>query len=433
MAAAMNADLAAQEAKTRDQLVREDLSDFGSLDTWIYNDVERGFETARQTGKPLLVVFRCIPCEACAQLDQDIVERDLRVQALLDQYVCVRVVQANGMDLRLFQFDYDQSFAAFIMNGDKTIYGRFGTRSHQTESDDDVSLEGFAAALEAGLIIHAGYPGNKAQLAGKQPQTEPRYGRPEEFPRLKKYTSQLDYEGNVVASCIHCHQVGESLHTVLHDEGKPIPAQLLFPYPHPKILGLFMDPNERATILRVETDSPAGKDGFRAGDTLTSFNEQPILSTADIQWVLHTTGNEVELPVGIERGGRSMELVLTLPPDWRNRGDISWRATSWALRRMTTGGMQLEDMPPEQRAERRIDDDTLALVAKHVGEYNEHAHAKNQGFRKGDVIVSIAGQSKRMRESDLFALLVNRRAGERIPVSVLRGSKQIQLSLMMQK
>ena len=74
------AESSAQETKTRDQLVREDLSNFGSLDSWIYNDVERGFETAHKTGKPLLVVFRCIPCEACAQLDQDIVERDLRVQ-----------------------------------------------------------------------------------------------------------------------------------------------------------------------------------------------------------------------------------------------------------------------------------------------------------------------------------------------------------------
>ena len=86
------------------------------------------------------------------------------------------------MDLQLFQFDYDQSFAAFIMNGDKTIYGRYGTRSHQTESEDDVSLEGFAAALEAGLEIHAGYPGNKSQLAGKQPQSQPRYGNARAIP-----------------------------------------------------------------------------------------------------------------------------------------------------------------------------------------------------------------------------------------------------------
>ena len=122
-------------------------------------------------------MFRCIPCEAFAQLDQEIVERDLRVQALLDQYVCVRVVQANAMDLRLFQFDYDQSFAAFLMNGDKTIYGRYGTRSHQTESDDDVSLEGFAAASRPAWRF---MPAIREQVAaGRQATpTQPRYGTP---------------------------------------------------------------------------------------------------------------------------------------------------------------------------------------------------------------------------------------------------------------
>ena len=37
----------AQEKKTRDQLVQDDLTNFGSLDTWIYNDLERGFKTAQ--------------------------------------------------------------------------------------------------------------------------------------------------------------------------------------------------------------------------------------------------------------------------------------------------------------------------------------------------------------------------------------------------
>ena len=111
---------------------------------WIYNDLPKARAEAERTGKPLLVIFRCIPCEACAQLDREIMERDPLVQRLMTQYVCLRIVHANGMDLSLFQFDYDQSFAAFVMNADNTIYGRYGTRSHQTESADDVSLKGFA-------------------------------------------------------------------------------------------------------------------------------------------------------------------------------------------------------------------------------------------------------------------------------------------------
>jgi thioredoxin-related protein len=425
--------VSAQEAKTRDELVQEDRANFESLDAWVYNDVARGFDTASKTGKPLLIVFRCIPCAACAQLDESIVERDPRVRDLLDQYVCVRVVYANGLDLGLFQFDYDQSFAAFIMNGDKTIYGRYGTRSHQTRSEDDVSLEGFIAALEAGLAIHADYPRNKALLAGKQGRSEPGYSTPEQFPQLAKYTSRPDYEGRVAASCIHCHQVGESLHAVWRDKGEPMPTDVLFPYPHPKILGLIMDPEARATVSRVEPTSVAEQSGFQAGDEIVTVDDQSIVSTADIQWALHHADDPGQLAVSIRRRGETLQLKLPLAHGWRSRGDISWRATSWALRRMTTGGMLLEDAGPELRAANQIDDDSLALVARHVGEYGEHAHAKRQGFLKDDLIVSIAGQSHRMRESDLFALMVNRPVGEEVPVTILRGRDRRQMSLVMQK
>tara|TARA_B100001245_G_C22572214_1_gene284885 strand:+ start:120 stop:335 length:216 start_codon:yes stop_codon:yes gene_type:complete len=51
-------DLMAQEKKDRDTLVRDDLSEMRDSDLWIYNDVDKGFELARKTSKPLLIVFR---------------------------------------------------------------------------------------------------------------------------------------------------------------------------------------------------------------------------------------------------------------------------------------------------------------------------------------------------------------------------------------
>ncbi|MAD33337.1 MAG: hypothetical protein CMJ88_06220 [Planctomycetes bacterium] len=30
-------------------------------DLWIYGDLEQGFEEAQQTGRPLLVTYRCVP------------------------------------------------------------------------------------------------------------------------------------------------------------------------------------------------------------------------------------------------------------------------------------------------------------------------------------------------------------------------------------
>ena len=50
--------LPAEDKKDRDRLVRDDLSEMSDSDLWIYNDVEKGFELARKTSRPLLVVFR---------------------------------------------------------------------------------------------------------------------------------------------------------------------------------------------------------------------------------------------------------------------------------------------------------------------------------------------------------------------------------------
>lgn len=436
LAATTLAPVAAQQKKTRDMLVRGDREKVEGGGFWIYNDLPKALAEARSSGKPLLVVFRCIPCEACAQLDSEIVERDPAVRELLGKFVCLRIVQANAMDLELFQFDYDQSFAAFFMNADKTIYGRYGTRSHQTRSEDDVSLEGFAKALGAALELHAGYPGNSDALAGKGSQEKPVHRVPEQFAELRgKYTAKLDYQGKVAQSCIHCHQVGEALRHEFRAAGKPVPERVLFPYPHPKALGLVMDPKEKATVKQVVPGSPAERDGFRAGDEIVSMSGQPMLSLADIQWVLHHAPAEGKLTAVVRPkgdAGKPAERQLTLAKGWRQRDNLSWRATSWALRRMTTGGLLLEDLPEEARRRTDLAADALALRVRHVGQYGPHALAKQAGFRVGDIVVAVDGRTEAMRETDLFTYLLRKKTREEVPFTVLREGKRLELTLRIQ-
>ena len=252
-------------AQTREQKVRGDKAKVEAAGFWIYNDLAQGFAEAKKSGKPLLVVMRCIPCEHCVKLDDDLVEQDQRLRPLLEKFVRVRVVSANGLDLSLFQFDTDQSFAVFMFNADGTIYGRFGTRSDQTHWSDDVSIEGLAKALEGALVLHADFPKNKATLAAKK-GAPPEFAVPESFPTLKgKYGAQLNYEGNVVQSCIHCHQIGDAQRQHHRNQTGKIPDEVLFPYPHPKAIGLILDPQQRATVLRVEPGSLAAQAGLRGG------------------------------------------------------------------------------------------------------------------------------------------------------------------------
>ena len=142
-------------AQDRDAKVRNDRQTFGASKDWIYNDLDEGVRVAKGSNKPLLVVFRCIPCQACQEFDDDVARRDPIIRDLLDEFVCVRIVQANTIDLTHFQHDFDQSFAAYLMNPDLTIYGRFGTRSERPEYED-VSLEGLRKAMEAqGFTVNA--------------------------------------------------------------------------------------------------------------------------------------------------------------------------------------------------------------------------------------------------------------------------------------
>src|SRR5215470_17446400 len=115
----------ADTAADRKAAVLKDRATLENDPRWIYNDYERGFAEARRTGKPLLVVLRCIPCLACAGIDARVLLENTELSPLLEKFVCVRVINANALDLSRFQFDFDLSFTTIIFNGDGTIYGRY--------------------------------------------------------------------------------------------------------------------------------------------------------------------------------------------------------------------------------------------------------------------------------------------------------------------
>jgi serine protease Do len=347
--------------------------------------------------------------------------------------VCVRLVKANGLDLTLFQFDYDLTFAVFFMNADKTIYGRYGSRSSVQEVTRDISVSGLAAAMSAALEIHKGYPANRESLAGKQP-VETEYRTPDDFPSLEgKFSTSLDYTGEVTKSCVHCHQVRDAERQVYRDAGEPIPDRLLFPNPLPSAVGLAFDPSRRATVAEVTPETPADLAGLRPGDEIVTLNGQPIVSLADTQWVLHTAGASDTVEATVLRDEEQLRLKLILSAGWRRESDISWRVSSWPLRRMGTGGLLFEAATELQRRTADVDDDALALVVKHVGQYGAHGAAKRVGFMKGDLVISYDGQDESMTRSQLLAYAAqSTKPGEEVPVVVVRDGRRVTLRLPMQ-
>jgi serine protease Do len=352
---------------------------------------------------------------------------DVGLAKVLDRFVGVRVVQTWGLDLARFQFDWELTWAAVFLNADGTVYGRYGTRRGHDDADKDISFEGFRQAAEGALDLHGAYPGNARELAGKR-SPKPRWPTPEVMPALKGRPNVVPANGSR-AGCVHCHQVHEGELWSLRSAGVDIPDRLLWSFPTPDGVGLSLDPSEGAVARKVEAD--AKECGFEAGDRIVRLGGQPILSIADVQWVLHQAEDSDSLETEVERGGRRITLKLALKSGWRRRGDYTWRSIGWSLRHRLAGTGPLESAPLPREGT-GMKETAMALRLKRlppdwVKDRNLSAAAE---LREGDIIVGVDGRRDLAREADFFAYLLQKKApGSVVALTILRAGKTVQAAI----
>jgi serine protease Do len=330
------------------------------------------------------------------------------------------MVMANSMDLSLFQFDYGLTWSTFFLNPDKTLYGRYGSRG-QADGSKDVSLGGFRKALEGALELHKGYPANKATLTGKK-GPPPRFPVPQGYPGLANFPATVtpgDKRNN--NTCMHCHEVLAGEYKVYRLARQPIPDSILWTYPMPHLLGLVFDTDERATVKSVTPASSAEKDGFKAGDEILTLEGQPIISIADIQWVLERTKEGAKIKAEVRRGARSQSLTLSVPLGWRRKGDFGWRDSTWSSFRPDMSG---EDLTASDRKTLKLTENATGFRLTYVG-------PGAPGFQKGDIVVEVDGQRTGLASFSLFLAYIAQKKlpGEKISLSVSRGGTEQKLQL----
>lgn len=418
----------AQSVKDREGAVRGDRAKMQGNTRWIYNDVDGAFAEAKRTGKPLMVVLRCVPCLACMGLDAEVLLENRELKPLMDKFIRVRVINANSLDMSRFQFDYDLSFSTLFFNGDGTIYGRYGSWEHQHDSQNRAT-DTLKQALAGALALHENYPHNRSSLAGKQGKPF-KYKTPVAMPTLQgKYRADLNWDGKVVQSCVHCHQVGDAIRLSIRNKRQPLPLKWIYPQPAPDAIGLQMSHHDATKVADVKEASPAAQAGIRPGERITAIMGQPVISTADISWALNDAPDSGAIMVSTDRSSRSLKL----PDGWREKSDISRRVGSWPMRAMASGGIKLDDLSDDDRRKRGLDLNGLALFAKHVGRYGKHGAAKRQGFQNNDVIIEIDGRRDRMTESEFIGMMIrNYQPGRKVPATVLRGQRRLQLKIPVQ-
>jgi hypothetical protein len=227
----------------------------------------------------------------------------------MDKFVCVRVVEGWGLDLSLFQFDYWLTWAVFLMNSDRAIYGRFSWRGSQ-------DVEALRVALRGALDLHAKWPANRDELAAKIGPELP-WKRSEDLPAIAAKNKFREADGH--KGCIHCHNVAEGLRKSFKATGKPIPERLMAPWPTPDRAGFTLAFKDPAAVTEVQKGTPADKAGLKAGDRLVRLGGQPLLSIADVEWALYRADDAAPLKAQVQRDGRTIDLELALPAGWRSK------------------------------------------------------------------------------------------------------------------
>jgi serine protease Do len=343
---------------------------------------------------------------------------DEELSNLAKKFVRVRIIQMGGVDLSVFRFDPFLSWSLFLMNGDKTIYGRFGTASPKTRRDTKDSnpshtTAGLKAALRKALEMHAAYQKDPAEmgkvlLAKRGPK--PRWRTIESMPAAKKYGRLGRMKGTDQESCAHCHEVQRARIDSCVLTGQRITDDMLWVYPNPQVLGLTLSRDHCARVTRVGPGSYAAKAGLEVGDDILTMQGQPLLSVADVQWVLQTFPNEGgKLRVSIRRDGKELEKTMTLPRLWRRKGDFGWRYRVAGYAMWLWSGVTLQDHAKGVR----VSD----LSPWWFKKPNRHAR---KVLRRGDVIVEVDGKRGWSRSRYIAYLMREKKPGSIVRLKVIR-------------
>jgi len=338
-------------------------------------------------------------------------------------------VQINNVDLSVFSFNFDFSWAVFFLNSDLTVYGRYGTRSNQSP-ESHVTVPSMVNAMKRVLELHRNYPKNKKEFAGKKLlRSKMKWKTPEQIPALGRFVkNRPNFKKPFPSNCIHCHQVAEAIAATSATSGQPVPDEVIWPYPLPEAIGINIDRNHGTKVESLVRKGLAAKSRLKPGDIILSINGQTIISIADIQWVLHHTKDRSTLKIKVQRSGKEKELSLKLKGKWR-KTENSWGGVG---RNKILPRANIQPVPDAEKRRLGISSKRMALRI-----VNAWPRTQKAGFKDGDIFIRIDNKSNNMSLLDLIVYLGKKCVRKKaLPVIILRKDssgkyKQIKMTLQL--
>lgn len=215
----------------------------------------------------------------------------------------------HDVNLKVFDFDYDLTWWAFLIDANERVYSRFGGTG-EGDPASRLSVAGLKYTMRLVLEEH--------KLHAKDPPPPP-----------VAAVRPVDLFG-VKGKCMHCHQVNESFYK--RDKVKAGEIDKLRFLPVPEGFGLTLSVDAGNRVEKVVKDSPAEKAGLRPGDVLREVRGTGTISQGDAMWALKSAPKEGRLPITFVRQGKQQEVFLELIPGWKTP-DLSWRRSISKLKK----------------------------------------------------------------------------------------------------
>ena len=290
----------------------------------------------------------------------------------------------------------------FFVNADEEIYGRYGGRVGQ-DPDARQSLAGLRYSMESALETHK----REHKLL---------------VPRISEKERLVRGLSGGRGSCMHCHQVKESLDAAIKRNGKWSLANV-WTYPPPDNLGLILEVDRGDVVEKVEPDSPAAKIGLQKGDVIATLGSLPVNSFGDAQYALNRAPATGKIDITWTRGDKPMQGQLSLPENWR-KNDISWRRSmDWTIPSARVFGRNLN---AAERQELGLTPTQLAFWQS----YPVSKPAAAAGVQEQDIILGFDGAQLDMTAYEFLGWVrANYLCGDKVKIDVLRDGKRLQLPM----
>ncbi|MCI0683187.1 MAG: PDZ domain-containing protein [Gemmataceae bacterium] len=324
---------------------------------------------------------------------------------MAERFVLLRIGNMRGLDLSLFDFDYDLTWAALMFAADGNVLGRFGGRDADTPGKYH-SLAGLRYALEQSWerFERGAPPSPRPAASGK---------RIEDYAGAQRFSAK---------ACFHCHNV----HEFRREEQQAAGIwrkDHVWVYPEPAALGLTMEIEQGNKVRDVRAGGPAASAGMKPGDVIRMLNHHAVASVADVQYALHRAPAAGSIAVHWRRGGQEHDAKLALAAGWRE-SDVSWR---WSLKSMKPDPqVHGEDLSAADKATLGLDPRRLAF---RQGSFVPRA-AQQAGIRIGDIIIGVDGKQLDMnaRQFETFIRL-NYQVGDEVRHDIIRGGERLKIAV----